>query len=164
MWKRVFAPSPLVRSTGPRLLNWMRRLVTQPYGQVHSVSLSHFARLSGLSLRGTGLPEQKQQVLEGFLASASNRQWTSQFLAQLTDHAPSLYVGEAGDLAIRIGQHIAGETDFGHDVAQIEGLDFENLILYFWTMPPGEKYAEVRKAFEYLTASATIAGYTRRPG
>ena len=164
MWKHAFAPSPLDRSTGTRLLDWIRRIATQPYGQVQSMSLSHFARLSGLSLSGTGLPAQKQQVLEGFLASASNRQWTSAFLAQLADHSPSLYVGEAGDIAVRIGQHLSEETDFGHYVANDNSLNFNDLILYFWTMPPGEKYADVRRAFEYVTASATIAGYTKRPG
>lgn len=90
----------------------------------------------------------------------------TRFLRGLNQHLPALYVGETQHLAVRVRQHIVGDSDFGGKVIENLNLSWQQLELYYASVEhPDETRATLaRRSFEYLTSCVTLAGFTNRRG
>ena len=91
----------------------------------------------------------------------------TQFLQELSANLPAMYVGETGNLAARTTQHMTGLSDFGSAMINSSEVEWPDLDLQYLAV--GSKDAEARQApfrktLEYISATLTVAGYTRRPG
>jgi hypothetical protein len=166
MWKLALRPSLLAKTDPVALLDFIDRVMRTPYGTVAPRRLSHFVWLDGFRIRGPGLPDEKRRHLRRWAeAKPSNRRWLQLYLLSLSDHAPTLYVGETGSLSSRIGQHLSGETDFGQTVAAFGSLEWSLLDLHYVSVgAETENESSLRKALEYVAAVVTVAGLTTKPG
>lgn len=165
LWKmRLKPPSYLLQDPG-LFLQWLERAASTTFGELRDRPLCHYLHLGSIQLRGAGLPPDKRQTFSQFLAKSSkNRHWMTQFLSELGQHNPALYVGETGNLRTRTMQHLHYQTDFG---AFVEGSEFDwtDLELHFFDLgEPSSEEKAIRTALEYLSATLTIAGRTSRPG
>lgn len=90
----------------------------------------------------------------------------TEYLSELSAHLPALYVGETDNLQQRVKQHIAGDSQFGAQIAAMEELDWRMMSLFYVKVDNQnlDFAAAARKSLEYVTTSLTIAGFTSRPG
>lgn len=166
IWKLTLTPDVLQKADPNEYTDWLNRLCSAPLGIVRDTQLSHYLHLSNIELRGRGLPDSKRRFFRSFLSNLTARRWMTQYLAELSTHLPALYVGEADNLQQRVRQHIAGESQFGAQIAAMGELNWQMMSLFYVKVDNGDSNAAAaaRRSLEYLTTSLTIAGYTSRPG
>jgi hypothetical protein len=165
MWKLRLADDRLVVQNPRQTLRQLIKLATTPQGRTRALSASHGLVSMGVELCGGGLPTPKVQALGKFLEQPKNNRWMINYLRNLEQHLPALYVGESGNLPKRIREHLSGSTDFGQIVVNEPRLDWRGLNLYYMSMgPPAQSDNPVRKSMEYLTAVLTVSAFTQRPG
>lgn len=167
MWKISLRVPYYLQSDPQSFTAWLDRLCRMPNGAIGERRLGHSILLRGLEIRGGGLPSEKRNSLLGFLTTHQRRKWMVQLLEELSRSLPAIYVGETNDLAARAMQHMNGLSDFGAVVHESPDLDWADLDLHYLPIGSGEneeRQAPFRKTLEYVFATLTIAGYTRRPG
>lgn len=165
MWKRSLRIPDDRAMTPESFVSWLDEVSTAALGQTRHVRLNHYLKAEAIELAGAPLPPDKANALAAFVRHPRNRRWLEHYLEQLAPHAPALYAGETTNLVARVGQHIAGESDFGGIVYSTTGLDWASLDLHYADLGTAtEGSTDIRKALEYLTTMVTIAGHTHRPG
>ena len=163
MWKRRLRPPTEARHDGRVLVEWVDEQLDTPQGSVRSKRLGTFLTAERIDLRAARLPSSKSEILRRWTSKERNRKWLVNFLQDLSEHAPALYVGETGNLRNRVRDHLKGRTDFSGAVEvhfSWSDLDF----FYYELGPPREAGTEWRRTIEYVTTGITIGGFTQRPG
>lgn len=165
LWKVRMIPTPAQRASGLSYAAWLNSLCETPVGRLINKQLG-FMRINDLEIRGDGLTRDKLLFFQEFLSSHGGRTWMTRFLRGLNQHLPALYVGETQHLAVRVRQHIVGDSDFGGKVIENLNLSWQQLELYYASVEhPDETRATLaRRSFEYLTSCVTLAGFTNRRG
>lgn len=167
MWKLSLQVPYHMQADPESFAAWLDRLCRVPSGAYGEKRLGHSLLLKGLELRGAGLPAEKLNVFLGFLGARSRRKWMTQFLQELSGSLPALYVGETDNIATRATQHMTGQSDFGGLIQETEELEWADLELHYLKIGTGaaeQRQVPFRQSIEYLCATLTVAGYTRRPG
>jgi len=164
-WKVRFRPESWESSDAANMVAWINRLTSGICGKSEMRTLSHILQIPRVEIRGRGLnPSQSHYLLE-FLKSPKSRQWLAEYIESLEDFAPTLYVGETGNLQRRAKEHIRHLTDFGLSVQESDELSWEFLNFHYLVLRDFDSKAEnLRKSLEYISAALTIAGLTKRPG
>lgn len=167
LWKVRMVPTQAQRASGISYAAWLDNLCQTPTGRLINKKLG-FLYVNDLEIRGDGLTEDKQRFFEDLLSSPKGREWMTRFLRGLNQHLPALYVGETQQLAVRIRQHIMGDSDFGGKVLENLNLSWQQLELFYASVDnpnSNETIARLaRQSFEYLTSCVTLAGFTSRRG
>lgn len=164
-WKVRFRPEPWESSDAASMVAWINRLTSGICGRSETRALSHILQIPRVEIRGRGLNLEKSQYLLEFLKSSNSRRWLAEYVESLERFAPTLYVGETGDLQRRAAEHIRHLTDFGLNVQESEELSWEYLNFHYLVLRDFDSKPErLRKSVEYISAALTIAGLTKRPG
>lgn len=165
MWKLRLRHDHLIKHDPQRTLRQLMRITKVSQGRTQPIQASHGLRVLGIQLCGTTLPENKKRVLATFLARPANSGWMLNYLEDLEQHLPALYVGEAGNLSKRTLDHLSGVTDFARLLEHDPELAWTDLNLYYMIMGgPTDADSPLRKAVEYITAVVTVSAFTQRPG
>lgn len=170
-WRRNLVPPPHVVANANQFAQWIQKEVQIPYAKVNRKSLSHFLALPSFDVGGGVLTEEKIASLTLWLNSVKRRTWTKDFLAQLTELTPPLYVGEAGNLRARVRQHLQGQTDFARTLTEGLRLKWEDVILCYFRLAKAQEggneedeHKNHRTLLELVAARLVVAGCTSRPG
>jgi hypothetical protein len=134
---------------------------TGKWAFLDSAAISHGVFIDGISFKGTGVPAGKVQAFTELTQDLQGRANIKKFLQNVADYAPTLYVGDAKDLAARITDHLNENTGFSRRLASTD-LDFRDLRLYFLETPDISE--NQRKALESLLTNLTGAWLVRRQG
>ena len=165
MWKLRLRPDDLIIHDPDRTLRQLIRISRISQGRTQAIPVSHGLRLLGIEVCGPTLPENKKRILAAFLTQPANSRWMLNYLEDLEQHLPALYVGEAGNLSKRILNHLSGITDFARLLETDPDLTWGDLNLYYSHIGgPADADNPVRKAVEYITAVVTVSAFTQRPG
>ena len=112
MWKLRLTDERLVAHDPSATLRKIIKLAKIPQGRSQPIRASHGLVNLGIEICGPGLPSFKQKVLTRFLAEKRNNRWMINYLRDLEQHLPTLYVGETGNLPQRAREHLAGLDRF----------------------------------------------------
>ncbi len=164
-WKARYRPEPWESTDAASMVAWLDRLTSGIHGRSTTSTISHVLQIPSVEIRGGGLNQEKHQYLSQFLKSALARKWLAEYIESLEKFAPTLYVGETGNLRRRAAEHVRHLTDFGLYVQEASDLSWEFLDFYYLALNNFEQKPEkLRKSIEYVSAALTIAGLTKRPG
>jgi hypothetical protein len=165
MWKLRLRNEGLVVHDPDRTLRQLSRITKISQGSTQPISTSHGLKLLGIDVCGPGLPGNKKKVLAKFLSRPANSRWMLDYLEELEQHLPALYVGETGNLSKRAFDHLSGVTDFARLRERDPDLTWGDLNLYYTNIGgPSDADSPLRKAVEYITAVVTVSAFTQRPG
>ena len=159
MWKLNPGAGNLSYSKPDGIIDRLKKITTASQGRVERNS--HHSIRSEVDIAGNGL-QGKQDLLSRLVYQKENAKWLIGIMESLSVHLPSLYVGQSGDLATRIAEHVKGNSDFSDRLIAEGAYSFEDLIVYILVMEGASK--EVREAIEHVISVITIAGFTKRVG
>lgn len=158
LWLRRISPTSEQIATQEAFLNWIRGELARSQGVVTD-TLRHMGKMS-LSVGGAHLDERKLKALGEVAGTRRERQHVQALLRQF-DYTVSLYVGETQNVADRIRQHLAGQTDFSARLNEYGyawgSVGLKYAVLDNWT-------ASQRRALERSLAIFTLAPNTSRAG
>lgn len=158
LWCRRTSPRPADVPSADAFFASLLKSIGRPVG-IAKDSIRHLGHVE-LQL-GTGkLGALKEQTLRDWLAARPNRESLRQIIRDV-DYSYALYVGETDDLLVRIGAHLAGQTEFSHRLAQW-GYAWSDLGLRYASLP--ETSVELRTSIERLLALMLIAPGVERSG
>lgn len=150
-WARAFrAPAEALDSPSV-FYRWVTDELSMPIGRVGPIAVRHWGTIEEFTLGGRHPGSDKLATLSWV---SENRQLRRAFIKAVegcSGFGPTLYVGEASNLAQRTFQHLNGETDFAVRLAEVLNLDVNSLALRFIVLPAGHTPDEPRpKAFRSL--------------
>ncbi len=173
VWRRVLTPPARALEDSEFFKNWIERSMGVPLAELRDRQLAHFAVLGRLSIGGSPLSREKHDVLGHMLSAQKWRRFLAQFLAGLSQFCPPLYVGETGNLPLRVLEHMTGESGFGSKISRVDsGLAWTELELAYCPLghPVGSSDVEKdlgrskRSLLEALATNYSLAGYVDRRG
>jgi hypothetical protein len=165
MWKLRLMVDDLVVYDPSLTLRHVLRLTTTPQGRTLLTAASHGLMNLGIEVCGHGLTPPQRKALAKFLAKPANNRWMINYLRDLEQHLPALYVGETGNLPKRAKDHLAELTDFGQAIAKEPRLSWTALNFFYISLGDAtDVESTMRKTVEYITAVLTVSAFTRRPG
>lgn len=129
MWKRnpTFGLNP---HNQVALKMSIEKMLTEVFAATESISVTYNVSINGMLLKSPGLPEAKKEALSSILVTADGRKAVLSYLDSIRDHLPSLYVGEAENLAKRIREHLLN-SDFKTRLKKRSSLEIQQLSLYY---------------------------------
>lgn len=164
-WKARYRPEAWESTDAASMVDWLDRITSGIHGRSTTTFVSHVLQIPSVEIRGRGLNEEKKQYLLQFLKSPAARNWLKEYVESLEQFSPTLYVGETGNLRRRASEHLRHLTDFGLYVQESADLSWEYLDFHYLPLTDfASKPEKLRKSIEYVSASLTIAGLTKRPG
>lgn len=146
-----------------KIISNINSLMTLPLGEIGPRHLNHSVNLLGLRLNGKKLPDQKSANLVKFMQRRPGAsKFIQDYVSELSDFLPNLYVGNTENLAERVVQHVNGTSDFGKTVNGEWGRDFKDLTFHFFEVKNAPK--EILEGLEFIAQSLTVSAFTKRAG
>jgi hypothetical protein len=171
LWRRAFVPPEHIVYNAVAFEEWLSACLQQPVAVLAARRLAHFFTIDRATVGGGSLPPEKIDTLRAFLSTPKRKKYLQKFVRSMADLAPPLYVGETCNLRRRTREHILGQTDFSRTVTETLLIPWRELQLMYWGFGgdriEGEETEGTRAnrtLFELITARATVAGSSRRPG
>ena len=173
MWKLATLPLDYLNISANDFVNFLNNRCSATISKSGS-SQSGRVFIKDYEIRGTPIPKEKSDTLITFLKGPRQRKMKKQLSSLLRAtqlHTPSLYVGEAQNLRLRLFQHLQGSTPFGKMVLDSEDMDFTFFDFWHYELSDGliefqsiEEETQIRKTYEYIVTMLTIGGHTKRSG
>ena len=161
-WKLNPTRKSLIPSDYEGVLREVMRLMSLPQGEIEVTRISHSISLAGLRINGQQLEGDKVQHLREWLADIDNCKWMISYLESINKHMPTLYVGNAKNIATRASQHLSEADGFGQRVSRHRYLNWSDMKLHWIEIPNAQKSA--LEAIEFVTQSLTVSAFTKRVG
>lgn len=165
LWKLRLRPSCHPQDS-VALGRHLDRIVRLPMGRISEINVSRGIRVGNLTFGGSGMPTEKVNQLKQLIATKQGANFIVQYLDELEPRTPALYCGEAGNVALRLADHLKGNTDFAQAIASDPDLVWSDLFVEITRT--GSKSSEDgsanRRAIEYFTTVMTSSMYTKRAG
>jgi hypothetical protein len=151
VWARSYR-APVAALTSPSAFkNWVLQELSTPIGRIGPINLRHLGSIQELTLGGQATSEDKLETLEWVSKSPKLRRIVIDLAEGCGGFGPTLYVGEASNLALRVFQHLAGVTDFASRLDEQLKVDPSSLLLRFAIIPASPNPEDNRpKAFRTL--------------
>jgi hypothetical protein len=159
MWKLNPGAGNLNYSQPSEIIKRLVKITTANQGRVKGSN--HHSLQNEVAISGNGL-QCKEIALSKMVQDKATAKWLIFMLESLSVHLPSLYVGQASNLATRLVHHLKGRTGFSNRLAAEGSYTFEDLNVYILQMDDSRK--EDREALEHILSTLTIAAFSRRVG
>lgn len=131
IWRRGFNVADAEDLTADEFVKWVVGQCSRPVARVSRVALSHCLTSHGISIGGGDLPPDKLTALELVAADHRTRNVVLSYIAQLSEFAPPIYVGQTDDLYDRLRSHLDGHTGLMAYVTDSLGLTLTDLRVDF---------------------------------
>lgn len=170
LWRRDLTPPLYFVQDSKRMFKWIKDSLSTSYVELGEKRLSHFLRVTGISLGGGSLSKSREEILMKFLEKKEGREWMRKFFIGLNVVVPPLYVGETNNMAKRVREHLRGETHFSQILQNKLNLSWDKLTLWYCPTNFAEFYSdsnkteEMRTLLEVVVGFVALAGCTSRPG
>lgn len=167
MWRRNLRLSPAATTSASAFQAWLGKVMRVPIATLKKKELSHYSILEKLSLGGQGLSADKENTLGELAKNAKARVYLAGYVESLAMALPSLYVGEAHNLTVRIRDHINGDSGLKSLLIEDFELGWPDVELWYFVLPlddDSEKPKSLRTLFEAIATRLTLAPCVRRIG
>jgi len=149
-------------------LRWVREEVREPLVVLEPGRLTHWLTIDKLIAGPGPLSPLKEQTLHQLAQSPKGRRLVIDMLDAANQFRPAIYVGETGDLPVRIHQHLSNQTDFARRLLDA-GRSLEGLDLSFFRLPgegtaSPEQARQLRILLEDLITGVALGTFVERPG
>ena len=169
VWGRSYRAPPKAFESPSAFLEWVANDLSKPIGRIGPIAVRHLGTLQEFTLGGREPGPEKLATLAWVAEQSTLRRAFIEAVEGCSDFGPTLYVGEASNLARRTFQHLMGETDFAARLDALLKLDATSLTLRFFVLPAGSKPDErrpkdLRTLIEDVVTRSTLGTLVDRIG